>query len=183
MKTTSPAYLQELREADRLKAAFISEFGVRPIKWSSYNLSRMLRLTGERPERVAEMKAILCPLGLGDHGGQRYYSWICTGGVFDHGQFWGRGRTPIMMVGHPYQISQDERSLLAELAQFATLQVHVDDRPSYYGFSTHHVRISLTEVRRPWCADLPSTSWTRQAARAARRAFAEEFGRPAVIVA
>ena len=54
--------------------------------------------------------------------------------------------------------------------------VAVDDRPGYYGFGTHHVRVEVREVRRPY-EKPPSTRKTRRAARAARKAFGEEFGR------
>jgi hypothetical protein len=179
MSTPTTIYDERLREADRLRSAFAAEHGVRPIKWGSHNLSRMLRLTDERPERVAEIQVILGALGLGQHSARRYYSWIGTGGVFDHGEMWGQDRIPLFLVGYPYGIDADEHTLLAELARFTVLQVRIDDRPSYYGFSPHHVRVGLAEVRRPW--DPPqTTAWTRRAARAARKAFAEEFAAPSL---
>jgi hypothetical protein len=147
---------------------FAYEFGVSRMKWSAHHVSRLLRLTGERPQRVAEMREILGHLGLGSA------SWAGIGGVFDHGELWGRARTPMMLVGHPYGIDAREHMLLAELARFSTLRVNVDDRPSYYGHGTNHVRVELAEVRRPFVKP-PSTQKTRKAARAARRAFAEEM--------
>jgi hypothetical protein len=148
--------------------AFAYDYAVAEMRWSSRNVSRMLRLTGERPERVKAMRWLLGELGM-DHS-----SWAGIGGVFDHGELWGRARTPLMLVGHPYGIDDDERTLLAELARFGPLRVSVDDRPSYYGHRTNHVRVELTEVRRPF-AKPPSTWKTRIAACAARRAFAAEF--------
>ena len=68
------------------------------------------------------------------------------GGAFDHGDFWGRDGAPVMMVGAPYTINERERAQLEALAQFSTLHVAVDDRPSIYGSGTHHVRIALAVV-------------------------------------
>lgn len=169
----SLAYLEQVRTAERLRTEFAAEFRVRPIKWSGHNLARMLRLTGESPARVAEMRSILGALGMGDPR----CSWIAAAGIFDHGEAWGRDRVPRYFVGHPYQVGDEQRSLLARLSRFNALIVHIDDRPSYYGFGTHHVRVELAGRRRPWM-EMPATPWTRKAARLARRAFLEEFGRP-----
>jgi hypothetical protein len=117
------------------------------------------------------MRGILGALGLGDA------PWLEQGGVFDHGELWSRFGVPSLVTGHPYQIGDDEAALLAELGRYPTLRVGVDDRPSYYGFGTHHVRVELPEPRRPF-AKPPSTAKTRSAARAARRAFEEAFGTP-----
>lgn len=156
--------------------AFAHEFAARDVRWSGHNVSRMLRLTGERPARVEEMRAILDTLAS-DSGTWRAKAgpWFGTGGVFDHGEMWGRGGKPVMLVGHPYGISDEARERLAALARFPGLVVGVDDRPSYYGHGTHHVRVALAEVRRPY-EKFPSTPKTRKAACAARRAFAEAFG-------
>lgn len=170
MRASDPAYQARLAEAARRRADFARDFGSREIRWSGYNLSRMLRLTGERPARVAEMRSVFNALGLAGIS-QR---WIGMGGVFDHGVFWGRAGKPWALVGHPYGVNDDERGWLAELARFPTLRVRVNDRPGYYGFGTDHVRIELPEPRRPFVL-LPSTRKTRAAARAARLAFAEAF--------
>jgi hypothetical protein len=149
--------------------AFAEHFDVTALRWRSDHVTRLLRLTGERPQRVADARAILGDLGMG-HGRSAE-----IGGVFDHGVLWGRSRTPLMIVGHPYGIDADERSWLAELGRcFPGLTVAVDDRPSYYGSGTNHVRIALAEVRRPFTAP-PSTPKTREAARTARNAFADVF--------
>jgi hypothetical protein len=173
---TDPAYLARLDAAEASRDAFARRFGLRPVRWSSHNLSRLLRATGERPARVAEMRATLGALGLAGSG------WVGRGGVFDHGEMWGKPHprkparvVPAVVVGHPYQIEEAERYLLEALARFNVLRVAVDDVPSYYGFGTNHVRVELVEPARPWEPG-PSTYKTRAAARAARRAFAEELG-------
>ena len=152
--------LEELERRARDRAAFAAEFGLVEYEWSEHALGRLLRATGERPARVAEMRAILGRLGQ----------------VFDHETMWGRRGIPTTLVGDPYQIGADERALLAELARYPTLAVAVDDRPSfYYPGGTHHVRIWVPEPRKPFDPG-PATYKTRRAARAARKAFAEEVG-------
>jgi hypothetical protein len=80
-----------------------------------------------------------------------------------------------MLVGHPYGIRPEARAALAELARtFPTLRISIDDRPGYYVARTNHIRIELVEVRPPFRTP-PATGRTRAAARAARKAFAEEF--------
>src|SRR4051794_19198148 len=87
--------------------AFAYQHRVGKIKWSGHNLGRLLRLTGERPERIAEMRSILGRLGMGP-----YHRWPCCDGVFDHGEMWGRFGTPWMVVGHPYGINGERMELL-----------------------------------------------------------------------
>jgi hypothetical protein len=165
-------YAEEVRAVARLRETFVTEFGVREQAWSPHNLSRFLRLTGERPERVAEMRAILGWLGLGSNSAS-CGGWLNMDGVFDHGEMWGRGGRPLMLVGHPYNIYTEQRGLLAELGCFGGLRVNVDDRPSHYGFGTHHVRVELVEARRPYAVP-PSTRKTQVVARQFRRALEEE---------
>jgi hypothetical protein len=148
--------------------AFATHFNVREMRWTAHNVSRMIRSTGERPERVKELRTILGALGM---GAERFAG---IGGVFDHGKLWGRDGKPILVVGAPYGIATYERELLGMLAQFGTLRVSVDDRPSEYGHGTHHVRVEVVDPVQPY-APFPSTWKTREAARRARRAFAAEF--------
>src|SRR4051794_14802193 len=102
-----------------LRDDFARDFDAREVGWSGYNLSRLLRLTGERPARVAEMRAVLDACGLA--GVSR--RWIGRGGLFDHGEMWGRDRTPLLIVGHPYDVDRAGRALLAELGRFPMLRV------------------------------------------------------------
>lgn len=163
------------------RAEFADALGVRQYKWSRHNLMKMLRATGETPERVAEMAAILGDLGMGDLGmGQAYYRWISPDGVWDHGAMWGRDGMPRVVVGHPYRVGDRERARLDELARFTTLEVAVDDRPSYYGHGTHHVRVELAEVRQPY-GKLASTPATRAIGRTFAGALHAESGLTATL--
>lgn len=181
---STPPEIQAIRDRRRLaaehraayearRAEFARALGLsRLVKWSTYNLSRMLRHTGERPERVESIRALLRRLGMDCGCGRQ---WIGTGGVFDHGEMWSRDGHPAVIVGHPYGISTDEEDLLAALARgFPTLRVTVDDRPSYYGHGTNHVRIELAAEHRPYRVP-PATHRTRAYARRARKAFRESF--------
>ena len=124
---------------------FARDFNARPIRWSAHNLARLLRSTGERPDRVAELRAVLGRLGLGD------WRWPEQRGVFDHGELWGRQGRPWAIVGHPYSLDAREREALARLArEFPGLAVAIDDRPSHYGHGSNHVRIEVPNPHRPW---------------------------------
>jgi hypothetical protein len=164
---TDPAYLKRLDEADALRQAFLAELGLRPISWSAHNLSRLLNATGDTPDRVKVMRALLDKLGMGS------YSWITIGGVFDHGEFFARDRHPAVIVGHPYGISDEQHELLAALGRFSGLRVSVDDRPSYYQARTNHVRVELAEVRRRYITPR-STYKTRSVAATFRKAMRAE---------
>jgi hypothetical protein len=85
-------------------------------------------------------------------------------GVFDRREIVRPSRAAAHAGRPPLRdISPGERALLAELGRFSGLRVNVDDRPSHYGFGTHHVRVELVEARRP-CAVPPSTRKTEAAA-------------------
>jgi hypothetical protein len=168
--------VERAARARALRDAFIAAFGVRKAKWSAHNLARMLNASGHTREVIAAARAILGKLGLGDGQCERpYYQWICTSGVFDHGEMWSFAGLPSILVGHPYQIGDDERDALGRLDRLGGFRVAIDDRPSYYGFGTHHVRVELVGARKPF-TPIPSTPKTRAYARAARAAFSEAFG-------
>jgi hypothetical protein len=137
-------------------AAFGREFGVTPAKWSTHNLARLLRRTGERPDRIAAARALLDALGMG-WGGRH---WSSDWWVFDHGEMWCRRGQPVMVTGAPYDLDDQERELLAVLARWSpALRVTVNDRPSPYGWGTHHVRVELATVQssRRTCTSRRST--------------------------
>lgn len=153
-----------------LHDAFAQDFRATPCQWSGHNLTRMLRATGEPPARVAHYRTALERLGIGTDR-EVPAQW----GVFDHGDFWARDGVPSIIVGHPYGISDEQRALLHVLARVPGLRVGVDDRPSYYGHGSNHVRIELTEARPPRNAPRipPQTGADKYLAWVA---FCEEFG-------
>ncbi len=168
----NPRYLAELARSERLRANFSFQFhDARQYAYSAFNVGRLLNATGERPSRIAEMWAILVDLGMNDR------RWVEPCEVFSHGEVWGVDGQPRIILGHPFDISPRQVEWLGNLGRYPALRVGVDDRPSHYGFGTHHVRVELVEPR-PKFRVLKSTRKTRAYAHAARRAFAEEFGQP-----
>jgi hypothetical protein len=138
-----PAYGAHMIAAAIEKDQFAASYNMREYKWSSHSLSRFLNRTGEDPVRIKVMRSIIAGLCGGEQRSIRYYPILYRGGVFDHGDFWGRDGAPVMMVGAPYTINDREKAGLDALVQFQSLAVAVDDRPSLYGSGTHHVRIAL----------------------------------------
>lgn len=142
----------EHERAEALRIAFAREMEATTIRWSTYNVTRLLRSTGERPERVDEAWGFLMELGMGPDARR---AWPTQSGAFDHGVLWARGGRPWAIVGAPYELSSAHRFLLETLGRsFPTIRVAIDDRPSYYGFGTCHVRIEVPEPRRPYCKPL-----------------------------
>ena len=173
----SATYLERRRQEHIIKSwqdqasdAFTKAFKVRECQATDHNLARMLRSTGERPERVKEMRGMIRRLAHGRDQRFFFLGW----GVFDHGSMWCRNRLPVLMVGQPYDIAADESELLKALARYPTLRVALDDRPSFYGFGTHHVRIEVANPTTPY-KQPRATLKTRAVKRELRNALAKEF--------
>src|SRR5262245_15137626 len=87
-------------------ADFIRTFGLSRCMWTGWNLYRLILATGERPERLAPLLALLGGLGMypdREHpidvsGGRRYLRHPRQYGVFDHGQLWARQGWPAVIV-------------------------------------------------------------------------------------
>lgn len=142
----------EHARAEALRESFAEEHEATAIRFSSYNISRLLRSTGERPDRVDEAWEFLIALGMDGAGGKQSPTQL---GVFDHGVVWARWGRPWAITGHPYQITDLHRFTLTTLGRtFPTLKVAIDDRPSFYGFGSHHVRIEVPKPRRPYTVPL-----------------------------
>ena len=141
-------WLPELRrqwaEIDARHRVFADHFGVRPIKWSRHNLTRLLNKTGEPRERILAVRDLIDHRLRMDSAIDQRYLVDCLS-VWDHGEMWARDGQPCMMVGHPYHINDEERALLDELARWSPrLKLSIDDRESYYyPKCTHHIRLEL----------------------------------------
>ena len=92
------------------KDKFTASYNMREYKWSSHSLSRFLNRTGEDPVRIKVKRSIIAGLCGGEQRSIRYYPILYRGGVFDHGDFWGRDGAPVMMVGAPYTINDREKA-------------------------------------------------------------------------
>jgi hypothetical protein len=155
-------------ESEARREAFRVANGLgRKVDLAGRNLTRMLHATGERPERIAELRRMLRDLGL-DTG--RWLNWSYP---FDHLELWTRPgaprNVPTILVSHPYGIPDGFPEALRRLGlAFPSIRTHVDDQPSYYGYGTAHFRIEVIDPRPPW-RPVPSSSQTRRIAREFRR--------------
>lgn len=130
------------------RAAFAREHGASEGQWSAHNLARLLRSTGCRPQYVLRLRQALCTLSL-----TPLSDWPAPLGAFDHGTLWFRAGRPWALVGHPYAVSEGELALLRRMADaFDALAVFVDDRPSFYGHETRHIRVEVPRPRPVWRA-------------------------------
>jgi hypothetical protein len=69
------------------------------------------------------------------------------GSPFDHVELWGRDRTPLFLIGHPYQITDEGRTTLEAIRAIGL--VVSDYHPSWYGFGTRQIRVfDAATVRR-----------------------------------
>lgn len=160
----------EYSRAEALRKAFAIEMEATEIRFSAHNISRLLRSSGERPERIDEAWEFLIALGMDGAGGKQYPAQL---GVFDHATVWARAGRPWAIVGHPYQISDLHRFTLATMGRtFPTIKVSIDDRASFYGFGTRHIRIEVPQPRRAYTVPL-ATRQTKEIKRLFRSALQE----------
>jgi hypothetical protein len=125
---------------DRLNA-FALEYRLREMKFSGRNINRVLWL-GLGPEIARRF--------LGDgriqSGGIGVAEWRLESdlrtGPFDHAECWGRDRTPLVLVGHPYDL-HGERSALLRCLESLGLDLFISREAGWYGFGTYHVRVSV----------------------------------------
>jgi len=64
----------------------------------------LLALLGQGGSPPRELRAYLESRWLADSNAGRLNDEIGRGGPFDHIEVWGRGGTPLFLIGHPYQI-------------------------------------------------------------------------------
>jgi hypothetical protein len=63
------------------------------------------------------------------------------GAPFDHGDIYGRDRTPLFLIGHPYQLSSDAERTLAAIRSLGLTVLVADKTRSWYGFGTLRVSV------------------------------------------
>src|SRR4051794_25421168 len=81
-----------------LEAAFAERHRVKKFRVTPWNLSRALRSGGASAIAAKKILARIAP-------------W----GAFDHLDVWGRGRTPMMLVSHPYGLDAEAHELLDQV--------------------------------------------------------------------
>jgi hypothetical protein len=125
------------------RARFVEEHRVKKMGYSYRNL-RLLLMQGGHPD--AEVRQVLrdCFLargaGLGVYTKDRWLS-LCAGRgrPFDHHELWGRDRTPLFMIGHPYHAACDEAQATLNRLRSVGMEVRID-ATSWYGHGTVQVR-------------------------------------------
>jgi hypothetical protein len=150
-------------QASPSRAAFLATYGVKPYKHEYRNM-RALLLQGGAGD--AEVKRVLdrhfgptpkYGVWLGDRDGK--------GQVFDHPEFYGRGRVPLFLVGHPYNVapdadppcvSEDAAGTIEALRSLGMTVVILHPGHSWYGWGSRQVVVyHLPTVRRVCGEDAP----------------------------
>ena len=121
-------------QCQRLLFAFVDGFGVRPFDYGYRNLRSLLAQGGAANEQV---KAVLKSQWNARHG--TLWDYVGKGSPFDHFEMWGRNRTPLFLIGHPYQITIEAQETLAAIRSLGL--VVSDYHPSWYGFGTVQIRV------------------------------------------
>jgi hypothetical protein len=127
-----PHELEQRPECHERLARFVKRYGVRPFRQRYRNLAALLKQGGAPEEAV---KRVLVYYFGGRHQALSY----CYGAAhaFDHPEMWGRDKTPLFLIGHPYQV---DGGAIEALDAIRELGLSVDvDAASWYGFGTVQV--------------------------------------------
>jgi hypothetical protein len=71
--------------------------------------------------------------------------------AFDHIELWGRNKTPLFLIGHPYGVSHNGQATLHAIRKLG-LDVSIHDQ-SWYGFGTVQVRVEHAETVRSFTTE------------------------------
>jgi hypothetical protein len=117
----------------RLLAEFIDRHRVKRFSYRYKDLQALFKQGGADNARVKDVLERCFDACNGMLG--NYYG---NGRPFDHVELWGRDQTPMMLIGHPYGISDEGRVTLEAIRGLGL--VVSDYHPSWYGFGTCQVR-------------------------------------------
>lgn len=143
------------------REAFIDLYGLRAFDYRPRNMLSLLTQGGASRDRVQEW--------LIEHEVARPYerghlSFFLNGygvsNMFDHFEMWGAQKTPLFLVGHPYDLNEKAFRAINGLLD---LGMNVDLRSGgWYGFGTFMLRVShrptVERFRRP-IPDGEKPSW------------------------
>jgi hypothetical protein len=111
---------------------FVQENQIVEYEMGYRNLQLLLRQGGSPPERI---KAVLRHYFMASNGCLGDYQGL--GCPFDHLEMWGRNRTPLYLIGHPYQVWGDAITTLAAIRSLGMdVTIHAD---GWYGLGTVQV--------------------------------------------
>jgi hypothetical protein len=132
---------RERLRAARLESEFRRRYCVREYHNGGRHVLAVLRSGGAPRRDVLDAYDLLTGPPVVIRGREYRHSGLPSGwGAFDHGGVYGRARRPLVLVGHPYQLSADDHMLLDTLAALG-LDVRTDGE-SFYGFGTFQVLVA-----------------------------------------
>ncbi len=115
---------------------FVRKHGVSRFRHTYLNLLKLLKQGGAPIEAVRHhlvryWQANPGQFQLGDHYG--------LGHGFDHVELWGRGGSPLFLIGHPYQVNSEAIEMLNSMCQLGMWGCVSSN--SWYGFGTVQVQV------------------------------------------
>lgn len=129
-----PGELDERPRCHKRLAAFMKAEGVKPFREGYKNLFALLLQGGASTENV---KTTLERFFLSSKG--MIMNRYGLGSPFDHLELWGRQRTPLYLIGHPYHLEGDAMATLDAIRRLG-MSVRVDAY-GWYGYESIHVRV------------------------------------------
>lgn len=107
---------------------FVKKYGLKRMKWTARNITKLFRqgtALDTEVDRAMEKCFGLCSGEL--------FTLYGYGDPFDHCEMWGRDRTPLFMIGHPYPYSfkADAMRSLSRICDLG-LSVSVTGRSWYH---------------------------------------------------
>jgi hypothetical protein len=116
---------------------FIAENRVERLSHSYEVISDLLR-QGGAPEDQIRDHLVIC--WSADSSARRLNNAIALGGPFDHIEVWGRGGTPLFLIGHPYQLEPEAARTLESMCRLG-MDVVIHSRSWYRNPSTIQVMV------------------------------------------
>lgn len=134
----------EIQSRPALRERFAREHRLREHRWSPRNVARVIRGGSDAEAVKAFVESIQASCWRAGGWEHQLAMDVLSGSysAFDHPECWGRDRTPLVLVGHPYDLGRDRVLQLRTLAALG-LDLVVMPASGWYGFGTYHVRVSV----------------------------------------
>jgi len=136
-------------------AQFIERFGVHTHRFSYRSLLNLFRQSGSSR---GDVEKHLDDYWVTDRDDELNCHQVGFAPPFDHAEMWGRNRTPLFLVGHPYDISNEAYETLDAIRRLGmTVVVDVN---TWYGHGTMHICVYHRDTVA--ARAVPSVRWTDQ---------------------
>lgn len=145
----------ERARVEPIRRAFEADYGLRPFRSDSPR--HLLALLGGSGAGEAEVREVLMGCFGVDGGGVDQL--FGPESPFDHIELWGRGRTPLILVGHPYQIDVEAHETLDAVRSLGLMVKVLDPSYSWYGFGSLQVVVYPAAALAARCPDRPTYPW------------------------